>query len=104
MHELAHMIHSAHDEKFHALNRELDAQVIRLDWTLSKGQTISGDDFYQPLDEDRYQRLLERPDIIDDHGHEDQGHVLGHSETASDSEQDKRKLAEQAALKRLGRS
>ncbi|KAJ2777279.1 hypothetical protein H4R18_005227 [Coemansia javaensis] len=35
MHELAHMVWDAHDDSFHALNRQLCREVVALDWTRS---------------------------------------------------------------------
>ncbi|KAI9298126.1 WLM-domain-containing protein [Neoconidiobolus thromboides FSU 785] len=48
MHELAHMIHSEHDAKFHELNRTLNKEVIQLDWTKGKGSRTSNAKTYNP--------------------------------------------------------
>ena len=42
LHELAHMIHSAHDESFHALNRQLN-QEYKMH---TSGQSVSNEKFY----------------------------------------------------------
>ncbi|KAJ2759863.1 hypothetical protein IWQ56_005629, partial [Coemansia nantahalensis] len=39
MHELAHMVWDNHDDRFHALNRQLCREVVDLDWTRS-GRTV----------------------------------------------------------------
>jgi hypothetical protein len=100
LHELTHMIHSSHDEKFHALNRELDKEAIALDWTQTKGHKISNDMFYEPLDEARYKSLLERPEIVDSHGFEGVGYILEGKEVKPETEQGRRIAAEKAALGR----
>eukprot|EP00898_Chlorokybus_atmophyticus_P003826 jgi/Chlat1/4444/Chrsp29S04398 len=33
LHELAHMVHDEHDANFHALDRQLNREVVELDWT-----------------------------------------------------------------------
>ncbi|XP_045817040.1 uncharacterized protein LOC123910055 isoform X2 [Trifolium pratense] len=42
LHELAHMIHSEHDAKFYALDKQLNQEAASLDWTKSAGHTLSG--------------------------------------------------------------
>ncbi|KAJ3092305.1 hypothetical protein HK102_008789 [Quaeritorhiza haematococci] len=42
MHELAHMVWSEHDDNFHNLNRQLNAEVVKLDWS-QKGKTLTGE-------------------------------------------------------------
>ncbi|KAH7279838.1 hypothetical protein KP509_37G039500 [Ceratopteris richardii] len=42
LHELAHMVHSEHDNNFHALNKQLNEEAMALDWTKSGGQSVSG--------------------------------------------------------------
>ncbi|KAL3679840.1 hypothetical protein R1sor_022796 [Riccia sorocarpa] len=41
LHELAHMVHDEHDEKFHALDKKLNEEAVALDWTKSTGHTLS---------------------------------------------------------------
>lgn len=48
LHELAHNVHSEHDENFHALNRQLNKEVQQLDWTANSGQSISKDSYFNP--------------------------------------------------------
>ncbi|KAJ9048441.1 hypothetical protein DSO57_1035025 [Entomophthora muscae] len=38
LHELAHMEFSEHDKDFHQLNRQLNKEVLELDWTQSKSR------------------------------------------------------------------
>ncbi|KAI8142670.1 WLM domain-containing protein [Fennellomyces sp. T-0311] len=53
LHELTHNVHSEHDDKFHALNRQLNKDVIALDWTAHGAHALSsGSSFYQPDDGD----------------------------------------------------
>lgn len=42
LHELAHMVHSEHDVKFYALLKQLNEEAAKLDWTKSRGHTLSG--------------------------------------------------------------
>ncbi|XP_038901675.1 uncharacterized protein LOC120088443 [Benincasa hispida] len=42
LHELAHMIYSEHDANFHALDKQLNEEAAALDWTRSKGHTLTG--------------------------------------------------------------
>ncbi|KAJ3354522.1 hypothetical protein GGF32_002468 [Allomyces javanicus] len=41
LHELAHMVWSEHDENFHALNRQLNKDVVELDWTLRGNRLLA---------------------------------------------------------------
>lgn len=50
LHELAHMVHGEHDHRFWALYRELERDVVRLDWSAHGGRLLTsaaGGDFYQ---------------------------------------------------------
>lgn len=40
LHELAHMVHSDHDAKFHELNRLLNKEYVALDWRKSQGHQL----------------------------------------------------------------
>ncbi|CAA7016075.1 unnamed protein product [Microthlaspi erraticum] len=42
LHELAHMVYTDHDEKFYALDSQLNKEAESLDWTKSRGHTLSG--------------------------------------------------------------
>ncbi|XP_024538784.1 uncharacterized protein LOC112349163 [Selaginella moellendorffii] len=42
LHELAHMVHDEHDENFHQLDKLLNKESLELDWTRSRGQSLSG--------------------------------------------------------------
>ncbi|OMP03170.1 hypothetical protein CCACVL1_02519 [Corchorus capsularis] len=42
LHELAHMVFSEHDSNFYALDKQLNEEAASLDWTKSRGHTLSG--------------------------------------------------------------
>ncbi|XP_009606084.1 uncharacterized protein [Nicotiana tomentosiformis] len=42
LHEFAHMVHSEHDANFHTLDKQLNEEAAKLDWTKSRGYTLSG--------------------------------------------------------------
>ncbi|XWS36732.1 hypothetical protein CRYUN_Cryun20dG0111000 [Craigia yunnanensis] len=42
LHELAHMVFSEHDSNFYALDKQLNVEAASLDWTKSRGATLSG--------------------------------------------------------------
>ncbi|XVF21063.1 hypothetical protein REPUB_Repub12eG0058200 [Reevesia pubescens] len=42
LHELAHMVFSEHDSNFYALDKQLNEEAANLDWTKSRGHTLSG--------------------------------------------------------------
>ncbi|XP_012830116.1 PREDICTED: uncharacterized protein LOC105951263 [Erythranthe guttata] len=42
LHELAHMVFSEHDSNFYALDSQLNKEAANLDWTRSRGHTLSG--------------------------------------------------------------
>ncbi|KAM5580503.1 hypothetical protein ABKV19_009976 [Rosa sericea] len=42
LHELAHMIYSEHDATFYAFDKQLNQEAESLDWTRSRGHTLSG--------------------------------------------------------------
>ncbi|RHZ69484.1 hypothetical protein Glove_283g40 [Diversispora epigaea] len=48
LHELSHNVWGEHDENFHRLNRQLNEEVVSLDWTASGGNKISNEEFYNP--------------------------------------------------------
>jgi hypothetical protein len=41
-HELAHNMHSDHDSNFYILMRQIEREVVELDWRTSKGKSIGG--------------------------------------------------------------
>lgn len=41
-HELAHNVHGDHDASFYTLMRQVEAEVVALNWRQSKGKTVSG--------------------------------------------------------------
>lgn len=42
LHELSHMVHSEHDMNFYALLKQLNEEADKLDWTKSRGHSLSG--------------------------------------------------------------
>ena len=40
-HELAHNVHADHDDKFYVLMRQVEREIVELDWKQSKGKTLS---------------------------------------------------------------
>lgn len=51
LHELTHNVWGDHDDNFHALNRQLNKDVVSLDWTAHGGHSLGSGDFYDPGDE-----------------------------------------------------
>ncbi|KAI9140848.1 WLM domain-containing protein, partial [Paraphysoderma sedebokerense] len=58
LHELAHMVHSEHDSNFHTLNRQLNKDVVNLDWTSRGGQPLSTAQYYNPEEEEEVEGPL----------------------------------------------
>ncbi|VYS68356.1 unnamed protein product [Arabidopsis thaliana] len=54
LHELAHMVYTEHDEKFYALDSQLNKEAESLDWTKSRGHTLNGTKFINEDDEEDY--------------------------------------------------
>lgn len=57
LHELTHNVWGDHDDNFHALNRQLNKDVVNLDWTAHGANSLGGGDYYNPVDdgdEDEY--------------------------------------------------
>ncbi|KAJ6329474.1 hypothetical protein OIU77_011032 [Salix suchowensis] len=54
LHELAHMVYSEHDANFYALDKQLNQEAASLDWTKSRGHTLSGDNHQVQYSEDFY--------------------------------------------------
>ncbi|GAN08704.1 WLM-domain-containing protein [Mucor ambiguus] len=52
LHELTHNVWGDHDDNFHALNRQLNKDVVNLDWTAHGAKSLGGGDYYNPEDED----------------------------------------------------
>lgn len=52
LHELTHNVWGDHDDNFHALNRQLNKDVVNLDWTAHGAKTLGNGDFYTPQDDD----------------------------------------------------
>ena len=41
-HELAHNVHGPHDSKFYTLLRQIEKEIVELDWRAGKGETMAG--------------------------------------------------------------
>ncbi|XWS31021.1 hypothetical protein CRYUN_Cryun23aG0041200 [Craigia yunnanensis] len=54
LHELAHMVFSEHDSNFYALDKQLNEEAASLDWTKSRGHTLSGIKPSENYEEDFY--------------------------------------------------
>ncbi|KAJ6973352.1 hypothetical protein NC653_033630 [Populus alba x Populus x berolinensis] len=54
LHELAHMLYSEHDANFYALDKQLNQEAASLDWTKSRGHTLSGVNHQDQDSEDFY--------------------------------------------------
>ncbi|GJN03897.1 hypothetical protein PR202_ga21392 [Eleusine coracana subsp. coracana] len=52
LHELAHMVHSEHDANFFALNKQLNEEVASLDWTKSRGHTLTSRKIFDSYEDD----------------------------------------------------
>lgn len=53
LHELTHNVWGEHDDNFHALNRQLNKDVVSLDWTAHGGHALNASGsgaFYEPED------------------------------------------------------
>ncbi|KAL0084058.1 WLM domain-containing protein [Phycomyces blakesleeanus] len=48
LHELTHNVWSAHDDNFHELNRQLNKDVVALDWTAHGGRSLDNEAYYDP--------------------------------------------------------
>ncbi|XP_022771728.1 uncharacterized protein LOC111314541 [Durio zibethinus] len=54
LHELAHMVFSEHDSNFYAFDKQLNEEAASLDWTKSRGHTLSGIRHSENYEEDFY--------------------------------------------------
>ncbi|XP_018849955.2 uncharacterized protein LOC109012658 isoform X2 [Juglans regia] len=54
LHELAHMVHSEHDENFYALDKQLNQEAASLDWTRSRSRTLNGVRYSGHYEDDDY--------------------------------------------------
>ncbi|KAL2631663.1 hypothetical protein R1flu_016349 [Riccia fluitans] len=95
LHELAHMVHDEHDEKFHALDKKLNEEAIALDWTKSAGHTLSSE-------KHSFSFQRELAEEMDTGGvHRSQGYRLGGGSTEQARYTDPRAAAAAAALRRF---
>ncbi|KAF0464692.1 WLM-domain-containing protein [Gigaspora margarita] len=90
LHELAHNVWSEHDDNFHRLNRQLNNDVVSMDWTVSKSHKISNEEFYNPPEEEE----------IDKRSWEGGTYVLGGDQSRANI-LPRRELLAEAALIRL---
>ncbi|KAI9173302.1 hypothetical protein H9P43_007433 [Blastocladiella emersonii ATCC 22665] len=96
LHELAHMVHSDHDEQFHALNRKLNKDLVELDWTRRGNRldtNLSGRSVFGDMDED--------DDLVDAGGYQGGTFVLGGGGAREPQQLTPREMAARAALARL---
>ncbi|CAB4473114.1 uncharacterized protein OCT59_028345 [Rhizophagus irregularis] len=90
LHELTHNVWGEHDDNFHRLNRQLNKEVVNLDWTASGGNKISNGEFYNPPEEEK----------VDEKAWQGGSFILGGSSDRSKT-LSKRELLAEAALIRL---
>ncbi|KAJ0234419.1 Zinc metalloproteinase-like protein [Hirschfeldia incana] len=69
LHELAHMVYTEHDEKFYALDSQLNKEAESLDWTKSRGHTLNGAKGTKDFDDE--------DDLFDEIGDENFAQKLG---------------------------
>ena len=65
-HELAHNMHSDHDNKFYMLMRQIEREVVELDWRASKAKSIGGQmasNFYIPSESTSHQSRESKSDV-----------------------------------------
>lgn len=87
-----------HDDNFHALNRQLNKDVVSLDWSAHGGHSLgSGSDYYHPDDEDEEMEN----DVTYEAGTYRLGAGSKSNTTAINTPELKRQQLAQAALSRL---
>lgn len=77
-HELAHNMHSDHDSKFYMLMRQIEREVVELDWRASKAKSIGGQmasNVYIPSESTSQQSRAHKSDV----------HRLGGGEMSEDN-------------------
>ena len=65
-HELAHNMHSDHDNKFYMLMRQIEREVVELDWRASKAKSIGGpmaSNLYIPSESTSHQSRASKSDV-----------------------------------------
>ncbi|KAI9306870.1 WLM domain-containing protein [Cunninghamella echinulata] len=99
LHELTHNVWSDHDDNFHKLNRQLNKDVVNLDWSARDGHQLStGVSYYQPIEDEDEES--ENPAITWEAG----AFRLGGSQSTQGIEADRelrRDIMAKAALSRL---
>jgi hypothetical protein len=97
LHELTHNVWGDHDDNFHALNRQLNKDVVNLDWTAHGAHTLGqAGDYYNPEEDDE--------DMENDVTYESGIYRLGagsKSNITANTPEARRELMERAALSRL---
>ncbi|XP_055800778.1 uncharacterized protein LOC129870165 [Solanum dulcamara] len=58
LHELSHMVHSEHDVNFYALLKQLTEEAAKLDWSKSRGHTLSGHNLQHYEDDEDNDNLI----------------------------------------------
>ncbi|KAG1053078.1 hypothetical protein G6F43_004815 [Rhizopus delemar] len=92
LHELTHNVWGDHDDNFHALNRQLNKDVVALDWTAHGGHSLGNGDYYDPGEQE----------MTDDITYETGTYRLGGSSgTQANSPEARRELLARATLSRL---
>ncbi|KAG1175465.1 hypothetical protein G6F70_004084 [Rhizopus microsporus] len=93
LHELTHNVWGEHDDNFHALNRQLNKDVVALDWTAHGGHSLGNGSYYNPEEEE----------VMDDVGYEAGTYRLGGSSVAAldNDPEARRQLLARATLSRL---
>ncbi|RCH81884.1 hypothetical protein CU097_000453, partial [Rhizopus azygosporus] len=93
LHELTHNVWGEHDDNFHALNRQLNKDVVALDWTAHGGHSLGNGSYYNPEEEE----------VMDDVGYEAGTYRLGGSSVAvlDNDPEARRQLLARATLSRL---
>ncbi|CAO3644799.1 unnamed protein product [Cunninghamella blakesleeana] len=97
LHELTHNIWNDHDDNFHKLNRQLNKDVVNMDWSAHGGHLLNKNGSYYQPDEDENE---ENSAITWEAG----VYRLGGSQTSQDiglSIESRRELIARAALSRL---
>lgn len=95
LHELTHNVWGDHDDNFHALNRQLNKDVVNLDWTAYGAHTLGQGDYYNPEEDE---------DMENDVTYEAGTYRLGagsKSAVTANTPEGRRQLMERAALSRL---
>ncbi|KAI3427299.1 hypothetical protein D9Q98_010218, partial [Chlorella vulgaris] len=97
LHELAHMVHSEHDNAFKELNSQLRRECDALDWRGAAARSVAGPAFEGSV---HYDLPPEQPQTAMQHTAASSGSKLGGSQPATAA--DPKLAAAEAALRRAG--